>query len=197
MDVKTILDKIGEDARAGAADILEDAKQKADAIRTASQKRINDKLALNRQRIAQDGEDTEKRMLRMAELEDKKTGLAQKRQVMDSAFQQAAEDLRALPKEEMKAYFLRQAVSLAEGTETLLAGQHTKDLLDASFVEEANQQLKAKGREGNLALGSQVVPGTGFVLQKDGIQINCTFEALVDSMRLQAETDVAGILFSN
>ncbi len=196
MDVKTILDKIGEDARAAAADILEDAKQKAHIIRAESQKRINDKHALNRQRMAQDGEETEKRMLRMAELEDKKSDLAQKRQVLSSAFEQAAEQLRGMPAEAIRDYFLKQAISLAQGNETLLAGQNTKHVIDNAFVADVNAALTKEKGQGNLALGEDLVPGTGFVLRQGGTEINCTFEALVDAMRLQAETDVANILFS-
>lgn len=195
MDVKTILDKIGEDARVAAADILEDAKQKARDIRNASQKRINDKHALNRQRMARDGEETEKRMLRMAELEDKKSDLAQKRQVLNVAFEQAIQQLRSLPAERIRDYLLPQAVSLAQGNETLLAGQYTKHIVDKAFVDSVNEELQKTKGQGNLTLSEDVVPGTGFVLRQGGTEINCTFEALVDAMRLQAETDVARILF--
>ena len=195
MDVQSILDKIGEDARASAADILDEARKKAENIRHTSLKHVEQRHLENSQRTTRDGEETEQRMLRMAELEDKKSFLAQKRGVMDAAFEAALDSLKALQPKEAKAYFLRQAALLSDGSEALVAGSNSQDMLDAAFVEEVNKHLSADGKQGGLTLAKGTIPGTGFVLKKAGTEVNCTFEALVDAMRLQSETDIAAILF--
>lgn len=195
MDVKAILDKIGEDATSAAADLLDEARKKADTLRTASRQRINARLEENDRRILADAKEQEARLVRMAELEEKKQFLSSKREVLDRAFQQAVSSLRALPESEARAFFLSRVTELAEGDEVLLAGKDGPQLFDAAFVSEANAALQKAGKKGALTLGAEKTAGSGFVLQKGGTEINCTFESLVDALRLEAETDAANILF--
>lgn len=195
MDAKTILDKIDEDAKASAAGILEDARKKADALREASRARIDALIDANDRRILTDAQEQETRQIRMAELEEKKRYLAAKRNVLERAFEQAVALLRDLPEDEARAFFLKRVVALADGDETLLPGADGPQLFDASFIKEANAALEKAGKKGSLVLGQEKAAGSGFVLQKGGIEINCTFESLVDALRLEAEADIAGILF--
>lgn len=195
MDVKAILDKIGEDAKASAAELLDEARQRAEALRTASRQRVNALLEENDRRILSDAKEQEARLVRMAELEEKKQFLSAKRGVLDRAFHQAVETLRALPEKDARAFFLARVVALSEGDEALLPGRDGPQLFDAGFVAEANEALVNAGKKGALTLGQEKAAGSGFVLQKGGTEINCTFESLVDALRLEAETDAAGILF--
>lgn len=194
MDAKAILEKIESDARAQAAAYLKEAGEKAADMRRRAQERIDLANEKNRQRIELDGKENEQRMLRMAELEEKKAELAAKREVLDTVFSAAVEALRKLDKEKARAFFLEKALPLADGADELMPGNLSRELIDASFAEELNRRLAAAGKPA-VRLSGETVPGTGLVIRKGGAQLNCTFEALVSSLRADCETAVAGILF--
>lgn len=195
MDAKAIIDQIGEDAKSAAADLLNEARKKADALRAACRQRLDARAEEIDRRIVQDAKEQEARLVRMAELEEKKQFLTAKRAVLDRAFEQAVAVLRALPDGEARAFFLRRLTALAEGDETLLPGRDGPQLFDGAFLAEANAALMQAGKKGQLTLSGERTAGSGFVLRKGGAEINCTFEALVDAMRLESETDAAQILF--
>lgn len=195
MDARAILTKIDEDAREASRKVLDDARARAKAMREASAAAIEKQRADALARAEADAGETEKRMQRMAELEDRKALLAAKREVIDRAFNDALSRLRALPKDKCRAFLLGQLLSLAQGGETLLIGAQSDGWFDSAFVEEANAGLKKNGKTGVITLGAEHVPGTGFALQKDGARVNCTLEALVEGSRHDMEADVARVLF--
>ena len=97
MDVKGILDKIEADAREAAAQTLEQAQARIDALRAANDAAQHQQLAAMEEKIKADAAEMEGRMIRMAELEDKKARLAAKREVMDDTFRLAQDKLCTLP----------------------------------------------------------------------------------------------------
>ena len=194
MDVNPLLEKIAADAREAAARILDDARRRAEDISGASEQRIAQRMAQAEERAEVEAADMARRMARMSALEGRKALLADKRGVIDAAFRQALDDLRALPEEEARAYFLRLLVGTAQGGEELLAGDASRHIIHEGFVQQANEALAREGRDGGR-LSADSTPGFGFVLRKGGAEVNCTFERLLDAQRLRAETEVAGILF--
>ncbi len=195
MDVQAILNKIDEDARLAATLALEEARGKAAEMRAQSESRMEKKRLELHLKVQKDGDALEDRMLRMAALEDKRLVLKDKRDVMDAAFMEAAHILKGMPEKEARAFFLKQAVQAAEGTEQLLPGAESMTLINAAFVDEVNALLKAQGKPGGVTLSTENVPGTGFVLKQKGAEINCTLESLIMSVRQSAEMEAADILF--
>ncbi len=75
--------------------------------------------------------------------------------------------------------------------------QKDKKLVHEAFVKSINDEVSAKGKKGNIKLSSTVGNFKGgFILEKDGIEINNTFEALVESMKEEMELEVAKALFN-
>lgn len=196
MELQAILDKISEDARLSAQETLTEAHKKADALRESARLRMEKSAGETERRIEKDAAEQKERMERMAELEEKKRFLAGKRVLLSRAFDQAHQKLAALPEQELRAFFLERVAGSAEGDEVLCPCLLGPSFLDAGFVDEANALLQKQGKKGTLSLGGDKAPGFGFVLKKGGAEINCTLEAMVDAVRLESETDAAGILFS-
>ena len=117
MDVKGILDKIEADAREAAAQTLEQAQARIDALRAANDAAQHQQLAAMEEKIKADAAEMEGRMIRMAELEDKKARLAAKREVMDDTFRLAQDKLCTLPDAKKRAFFMAQLLSAADGGE--------------------------------------------------------------------------------
>ena len=67
------------------------------------------------------------------------------------------------------------------------------ELVDLTFIYDLNQSL---GDKGNIKLSSKVGSFKGgFILERNGIQINNTYEALVSSLKDELEFEVANVLF--
>lgn len=197
MDATPILTKLKEDAARQASDIINAAKQRTDEIKQQANKRISEMRENDRIKFERESAAMQDRMLRMGELENKKDLLSSKRELISSAFDRALELLYALPDKEKKEFFLRQILSLASGDEALQPAEKSKQLFDEHFILEINEALKKSGKNGLIRLShDNFVSGTGFILKKDGVEINCTFEAIVNSKRQELEGEVAKILFS-
>ena len=95
MDVQGILNKIESDAREAAAQQLDEAKRRAQELREQGEARMRAEREAMERKADADAQELESRMLRMAELEDRKARLGAKRRVLDEAFALGIERLFA------------------------------------------------------------------------------------------------------
>jgi V/A-type H+/Na+-transporting ATPase subunit E len=196
MDARAIIDKIQTDAQADASRILAEARLKAGKLKAESEARISGARTAEAKRADTDAREMEQRMLRMADLEDRKALLAGKREVMDRMFTLTLRQLETMPAAQARAYFLETLLSFAEGGEMLLPGDENHGWYDEDFLRQANAALLKKGIDNPIMEASENVRGTGFALRRSGAEINCTFGAILAAQRLQMEADAAQILFS-
>ena len=195
MDANAIIEKIHSDASHASATLLAEAKKKVSEVQEQTQTRIAKQKQDAIERATNDGILMRDRMLRMAELENKKALLTKKRQIMDDVFAKALDKLEDEPKENLEQFFLSLVISVANGDETFLVGDKNASWYSDSFLEKANVALKKEGKTGGLTKGNDAISGVGFALQKDGTKINCTMRDLLHQSRMRLETEVAQILF--
>lgn len=197
MNAQAILEKIGSDGHKAAAVLLKEAGERAEAIRAESDKKIaklRDETILKAQTEAAA---LEIRMHRMAELDERKALLAAKRQLMDQAFQAALMKLRQMTPEQMESFILSMVISSCKGTETLLIGGLYDAWYTPAFSDKVNTALIAAGKPGRITVNHERRLGlTGVILSGEGMEINCTLEALLEARRLELEAEVASILYA-
>ena len=196
MNAQAILDKIASDAQENALRIQDEAREKAEkALADTRQKLAADEAAMRAQ-AERDGAELSQRMGRMAELENRKALLKEKRVVIDAAFDRARELFLRLDAGAMRAFFLERVAEDAAGDETLTVGQNASQWFDDRFLADASALLQRQGKQTALQLSPEQRPGvTGFLLQQGGMEINCTLEAMLGDLRMDMETDVARLLF--
>ena len=69
--------------------------------------------------------------------------------------------------------------------------------MSKEVVSEINTELKAKRLKGEIKISETIGSFRGgFILEKGGVEINNTFESLVDSLKDQLEFEVAKVLFN-
>ena len=196
MNAQAILDKILQDAKESASATLRDADDRAKEMEAAADKRIAAARAKTEAQARQDAEAATARMQRMAELDERKLLLADKRRMMDRAFELALAKMKAMPAKQARAFLLDALTELAEGGETLIVGVDNDGWMDDQFLQDANAALAAKGKTAALTLGSEKRKGvSGLILAKHDTEINCTYEAFLTSERLEMEAQVAQTLF--
>ncbi|MGI6182995.1 MAG: V-type ATP synthase subunit E [Candidatus Fimadaptatus sp.] len=196
LNTDSIRDKILGDARKSAAQLLSDADVRAQNARMASEQRVRDAQKKAMDDAEAQGEEMRDRMLRMAELDMRKSLLAAKREVIDEAFEKALEKMRAMDISTAREFIKAQLLDSASGTETIVISAGDERIFTPEFIEDVNGRLKAAGRQGALKLDDERRElGGGFILKDGGAEIMCTYEALMGEARTALEGDVLRLLF--
>ena len=138
------------------------------------------------------------RIISSAELQARNEKLKAKQTIIQEVFDKSVEELCKLDNESYKKFILDSILSLnIDGDETLIINDALRNLVDASLLEEINKGLTAKGLKGEISLSNETANFKGgFILEKNGIEINNTFEALVSSLKEELEFEVAKELFN-
>ena len=195
MNAQPILNRIEQDARQTAAAMLRDAQARADAVHRAAEEKIEAERERTLEQARRDALDMDDRMQRMARLDGRKALLAAKRQVLDEAFAGALDKLRAMPAPQARAFGLRLLLEAAHGDEQVVADEQSA-WCDEAFIQEATDLLSKAGRPARLTLAAQSrALGGGFALLRGGMEINCSFPAVVASQRAEMEAEIAALLF--
>jgi len=196
MNAQAILNQIEADARDTAQKTLADAQTKADEMRTTSREKIEGMHKALLSQAQTEGDALEQRMLRMAELEERKELLAKKTRADGEAFEMAGKKLSAASNTDKRVFFLRQLLAFATGGETLEIGGENAGWFDDHFLSDANAALLKAGKTERLTLAPEKRPGyEGFLLIAGGAEMRCTFDALLEEARTELERQAAEDLF--
>lgn len=195
MNAEAITLKILEDARAQAAQVLRDAHQRADELQAQGDAQIEARRLESEAQAEKQADELRDRMLRMAELDQKKALLAAKREVIDQAFEDAGRRMEEMDGAAKKAFMGKLLLGSAEGGEEIIPDEKDRGLFDAAYMAHLNDALEKAGKEGVTLSPKSRDLGGGFVLKKGGLEINCAFDAVLRQMRPALEAEVAGVLF--
>ncbi|NMD38021.1 MAG: hypothetical protein GYA87_04990 [Christensenellaceae bacterium] len=197
MNAEAILKRIEDDAKKLSADILNDAKSKVNQMQYNSHLKV-EKLKFKTEKMAEvESDEIRKQLQSMNDLEYKKYLLQQRRSLIDEAFIQAKDKIKSLPLNEISNKVVGIIVKQAEGGETLYVGANQADWLSDALFNDINNKLKAQNKLALIKGDKQIENATGAVLVKEGVELNCTIESLLDYLRVDIERDVAERLFTN
>lgn len=192
MSIKNITDKILSDAREKSAEILASAKQEAETLVNG---KISEASSQESQLISRAKEEAEAKKIRIiqnAELKIRNEKLSAKHQVIEKTYAYALESLKNLNGVEFIS-FLKNAVKgyKITGEGVLHVNPARASLVTPEVLAELRSLTGA-----NLTLGKAIDTNQdGFLVEQRGIQINCTFESLIESLKEDLIFDVTKILF--
>ncbi|NMB40480.1 MAG: hypothetical protein GX996_00870 [Firmicutes bacterium] len=189
--------RILNDARAQAEKIVAEATEKANGIRAGAEKETAERKERILERAQKEAEEQKRRILGMAQLDARKDMLAAKQEMIEKAFEQALAELTNLEKDAYLEYLQKMLLaSMKTGEETVILSPRDKDKIPAKFWKNLRRELTATGRKGKPSLGPEApdIKG-GFILQSGGVEINNTFQALLEMQRDELEPEVASLLF--
>lgn len=195
MAFEDILNRILDDAKKKARGVEDEARTQARRIVEDSKKKAKSFEAKSLEEAKFRAQEEGKRMLSLTRLEARNLVLAQKRAALDAALEEALKKLISLPDGEygelVKKILLEAAVT---GEEEVIVSPSDRKRFE-TILGEVNADLRKKGRKGKLKL-SQETRGLngGFILRSDGVEINNSFSAILDSLREELEPDLLKIL---
>lgn len=190
------------------AKLLEEAKQRADAVLSQADAQCRTIEADYEKRARQEYESllssgreaisaVSEQMESAAEQESRKQLLSLKQEMVSEAFLLAAEKISALPQEEYIAFLARQAAEASgDGQGVILLNARDRGSIGEKLIETANALLKEQGRPGELTLGEETRPiKAGLILKKGDIEVNSSVETLTELCRSEMAAKVARALF--
>lgn len=182
------LSAIKQEGQLKRREIISKAESQAKEIRERILKEASQKAELQRRQASVS-----------AGLEYRKEVLKEKRKLMEDCFLAALDELLALPGDEYRALIREMLLNLVTGGEQrVLISSDDEKRIDQKFLDRVNEEMKKIGRTGHLKLDG-VSPNIrgGFVLRTEEVEVDCSFASVLNQLRDQLQTEVAGILFGD
>jgi len=194
-NIKNLTSKIIEDAEDKKEVILSEAEKEKNKILSKKQEeaRKTEKAIIEKAEI--EAISRKERIISSAKLEARNEKLKAKQEVISEIFEMSIESLCNISEEEFKDFVRLTILNIdIVGEQKIILNATGKNIIDSEFLLEINKELNSKATV-TLNEETRNFKG-GFILEKDGIEINNTFEDLVNSLKDDLSTDVASMLFS-
>ena len=188
-----IIAHIQADAAAQADAILAQAEQQCADIRQRYEQKAKDAYAEKIRVGVKANQDRLESMERLAKMEGRKAILALKQDMVSKSFDEAAQKLVNLPKEQYVALLARLAADAAvTKDEQVVLNARDRAAVGEAVVKAANEKLGG----GKLVLSDATGDfAGGLILRRGNIEVNCTAELLVDLCRGEMSAKLAKVLF--
>ncbi|MDR0880170.1 MAG: V-type ATP synthase subunit E [Clostridioides sp.] len=197
-NIDNLTAKIESDANARKDEILHEAELKASRIINAkTEEACNESQLIIRKAGLDSGVILEKAISK-AELEMRNKKLEVKQIIIEKVFSKAKEELAKMPAKDFETFVTDSIMNLdIDGDEAILIGEEDMKKISAGYLDTLNAGLKLKGKSGELKFEvKEAGVNGGFILSKNGIEINNTFEDLVNSIKYEVEYEIGKILFN-
>ncbi|MEA3485435.1 MAG: V-type ATP synthase subunit E [Candidatus Aerophobetes bacterium] len=179
------VEKIRQEAIEEREKIIKEAEEEADKVKkdiVGGVKREAE--AEKRQRIIR------------VRMEERKRALKLKWEIMDRLFRRAKEQLDNLPRKEYLNLLRQSLLSHIDSQgEEIVVSLQDKEWIKSHLLKELRENLKGKIKK-ELRVSTELNgEERGFILKKEGMQVNCTFSSLFVLLREHLEIEVARRLF--
>ena len=193
-NLNNLTSKILKDAEERKESILSSAEEEKNKIlskKIAKAKELESEIIQKAEAEAKSKKD---RIVSSATLRVRNNKLSAKQDIIQEVFEKSIDSLSNISGDDFLRFVKHSILSLGKiGEQNLILNKDGLDIVDLTFIYDLNQSL---GENGNVKLSPN--PGKfrgGFILEKDGIEINNTYEALVSSLKNELEFEVASVLF--
>jgi V/A-type H+-transporting ATPase subunit E len=198
-NLKNLSSKIIEDATIKAEAMLKEANDNGISIIAS---KVKSAKALELQLLEKakiEASTAKQRIISSTKLTVRNEKLVAMQEIIDKVFQGALEKLLVIGDKEylelIKSYLLSMPIA---GNEELIIPTKFRNIFSDKYLSEINAALKLSGKIGEMKLSNQDRSvNSGFIVIKNGIEINNTFENLVNSLRDELEAEIVKELFND
>ena len=192
-NVNNITSKILKDAEVERDSILASAEEEK---RKIISKKVDSAKVLETQMLDKaknTGNSLKDRIISSAKLKVRNDKLVEKQAIIEEIFNASIEELSKIEGKDFLNFIKNSILAMdIDSEKNLILNQKGLNSIETNFIENLNKEIK-----GNIKLINK--PGNfkgGFILEKDGIEINNTYEALVSAYRDELELEIVKVLFN-
>ncbi len=197
MALEDILRKIEEDARREADKILSEARARAEEILQGAEREAEQTRQNLLEEARREAQTHKSRLISMAQLDMRKEILQEKQSLIDQVFQRALERLVGMEDEEYRELIREMLKQLVEhGDEEIILCERDKSRISQGFMQALNKELESEGKLGKLTIAEETGDFSGgFILRRGKIELNNSFDALLQAAKGEMKTELSQILF--
>ncbi len=197
-NIKNLTEKILEEAKHKEKEIAAYAESEKEKILSSKIKEAEDERKLILLKAEEEAKTKKERIISSTTLKVRNEKLEIKQKLISEVFDKALEELCSMNSSKLKNFIKHTILDLdIEGDETIILNEDGKSKIDDKFVEDLNFIFLARNKKGELKVREE--NGNfkgGFIVEKNGVEINNTFESLMDSMKDELEYEVSKALFN-
>lgn len=193
-NINNLTSKIMKDAEEKKTVILADAENEKNKIITKKQELAKSAEKTILEKAEREALSRKERIISGAQLQARNESLEAKQKVISEVFELSIEALCNLDADDFKK-FVKETILNSDvfGKQNLILNDSGKKIINSVLIAEINKEL---GDKASITLSEETGNFKGgFILEKDGIEINNTFEALVSSLKDDLSLEVAKVLF--
>lgn len=178
--------KIESDAKAKAEEVINQANNKADEIMNSMKAKAE-----------KDGQERKERLMSRAQLDARNEVLLAKQEAIDMVLDNVVNRISQMNDKEYLDFIENLLLSNVEtGEEEIVFSEKDKARIQPSFITVVNDKLNAMGKKGLVKMSNKTRDiGSGFILVRGGLEINCSIESQIRLLRDSLEGDIANLLF--
>ncbi|HAJ70109.1 MAG: hypothetical protein L0J48_00720 [Alkalibacterium sp.] len=191
-DLKLLTERVVEKEKTEIRQRVDEARENAeDEIQAARAKEEQSKIE-RKQTIDEQTKQKYQIRLNTLEVEKRDNILAAKQRILSKVLEDANHELDQIQAFEFKTFLANILTQFKdEGSVELLLGEKTSGLVSQEWVDETTgSQLKA------TLLNETVANKAGVLVQKEGIEYNFMFDALIENSRAELVRIIAKELFN-
>ncbi len=192
MSIENITSKILSDAKNNADSSLMSAENTRQEIINKAKSEAEVIMKTEAERAAKDAVELKNRRVSAAELQGRKMLLSAKQEAIKKSFDTAIEKLKAMPEDEYLSFLTQGILNIPNSEGTIILNAKDRENIGERLVKAVNEKLGAEKVE--LSKNTVLASG-GFVLKKGSVEINSTFETLLDSIKDELTGSIANVLF--
>lgn len=162
-------------------DIIDNAEKEAEALKVLAAEKAN-----------KDAESLKSRKVSAAELQGRKMMLSAKQDAIKKSFDVALNKLKSMPEDKYVEFLTNEIAKVPYSQGTIILNKKDRENIGEKLVKAVNDKLKAE----KFTLSNDTVNSSGgFILKSGSVEINSTFETLLDSIKDEITNEVANALF--
>lgn len=195
MPLEKIVERIKEDAKVKATEIIKKGETEAKRLKEETEeelKSLKERLISSGEREARD---LKRQMLAMARLEARNSFLQAKQNLLEKVFQEAKQRLLKMPQPDYEKLLYQMVVKVASGGEEIILSEEDRKRLGKNWLNRVNSELAKQGKKELKLAGKNRPINRGFILSHEGVEVNYSFEDLVTSIREEIEPRIIELLF--
>lgn len=192
-NVDNIINKIKEDGEAKAKSIIEEAKKVEEKVIDEKRKLANIESIKIAEKAKEESKSLEERIISNYEIQLRNKRLIEKQEYINTVLNKSIEKLRNMDETNFYTFLENKLLSSPiYGDEEIVVNSKYRNI----DLTQINKKLESEGKLGKLTISKdeREISG-GFIAVRGGIEINCTFDTLVEYLRDDLENLIVRELF--